>query len=125
MRRDRKIKRSAEKTSKVVKSSKSHNDVGSFPLPADEIPSSGAGGPGQDLDGSLVEDSPPISKSPVRKSKSSSKGGTGVSEDSAQSPSASPNKSREEIQAIDARIASLQEYLDNARTGLLSSAEQG
>ena len=121
MRRDRKIKRSTEKTSKVVKSNKSHNDVGSFPLPADEIPSSGAGGPGQDLDGSLVEDSPPI-MSPVRKSRSN--GDPGGSEDFVQSPSASPNKSREEIQAIDARIASLQEYLDNARTGLLSSAEQ-
>ena len=122
VRRERKIKRSTEKSSKASSGakSKSTNDVGSFPLPADEVPPpQGAGGPGADLDGSLVEDSPPISKSPVRKS---TRAGL---ESPAKSPSASPNKSREEIQAIDARIASLQEYLDNARTGLLNSAESG
>ena len=119
VRRDRKMKRSTEKNTKTNSDSKKRNsDVGSFPLPADEIPtSSAAAGPGADLDGSLVEDSPPISRSPVNRKKTNPRSPV-------QSPSSSPNKSREEIQAIDARIASLQEYLENARTGLINSSEQ-
>ena len=112
------MKRSTEKSTNASSDAKSktYNDVGSFPLPADEIPSNGAGGPGADLDGSLVEDSPPISKSPVRNSMKADP------ESALQNPSVLPDKSKKEIQDIDARIASLQEYLDSARTGLLNSA---
>jgi hypothetical protein len=112
VRKDRKVRRGAEKTTKTttLKGNKDSNDgpIGSFPMPVDDIPVSN--GPGADLDGSLVEDSPPLSKSPVNRG-------------ALKSPGGSPNKSREEIQAIDARIASLQQYLESARTGLLSEDE--
>lgn len=113
VRKDRKVRRGAEKSAKTttLKNKKDPRDgsIGSFPLPVDDIPVSN--GPGADLDGSLVEDSPPLSKSPANR-------GTLKA-----SPGGSPNKSREDIQAIDARIASLQQYLESARVGLLSDEE--
>lgn len=114
VRKDRKVRRGAEKSAKTTTlKSKKEGDgsIGSFPMPVDDIPVSK--GPGADLDGSLVEDSPPLSKSPAHRSTQKSPIASPLGPNS-------PNKSREDIQAIDARIASLQQYLESARTGLLS-----
>jgi coiled-coil domain-containing protein 61 len=156
-RNDRKVKRSTEKKTYSKTTMLHHRSesgsgggasrVGSFPVPVsdDYIPHSSSGtgkhspkgGPGADLDGSLVEDSPPLSRSPVHSrtspvhsrsplhnnSSSNSINNSNNNNNSSSnggSSTGSPNKSREEIQAIDARIASLQQYLESARTGLLS-----
>ena len=114
VRGDRKARRGAERSVKMgtMKSMKEGDGaIGTFPVPVDDIPLSK--GPGADLDGSLVEDSPPLSKSPVSRS-------TKISPKGSPNSRNSPNTSRDDIQAIDARIASLQQYLESARTGLLS-----